>query len=338
VVTAVLEHCLAIVPMPRVLGSDPQTARMLARLDDSGPACASRLVLWAKAVGLIAQKPWWGWGWFSATSTNVLHHTAMFASTPLHSHPEPWLRRGRAGLTHLVLSLVVAVLAAGLVFGLWYPYPYSEISGGRELFLLVVVVDVVVGPLITLVVFDTAKSRQVIRRDLLVVVVLQLAALGYGMWTVYWARPVHLVFEYSRFTVVHAVEVPAGLLPKVPAGLRALPVWGPTTLSLRPFRDSSEQMEATIAALGGLPLGARPDLWQSYAAARQEVLKAAKPVAQLKQRFVGHASEIDRLVASTGHQPDTLVYLPMTGRKSFWTVFLDPDSAEVLAFMPLDSF
>ena len=41
---------------------------------------------------------------------------------------------------------------------------------------------------------------------------------------------------------------------------------------------------------------------------------------------------------ATGRAPQSVVYLPMIGRKSFWTVFLDPVTAEVLAYMPLDSF
>ena len=58
---------------------------------------------------------------------------------------------------HFLLSLLVAALAALLVFGLWFPYPYREISGGRELFLLIVGVDIVIGPLITLAIFNRSK-------------------------------------------------------------------------------------------------------------------------------------------------------------------------------------
>ena len=62
----------------------------------------------------------------------------------------------KAALVHLSGSLLVAVMAASLVFGLWYPYPYRELSGGRDLFFLVVAVDVVCGPLLTLVLFNPA--------------------------------------------------------------------------------------------------------------------------------------------------------------------------------------
>jgi hypothetical protein len=249
-----------------------------------------------------------------------------------------WKDRLKASGIHLCISLILALLAALLVFGLWYPYPYREISGGRELFFIVVAVDVILGPLITLTVFSRAKPRRELIRDLAVVASLQLSALGYGLWTVFVARPVHLVFEYDRFRVVHAVDVPPELLPQAPSDVNALPLTGPTLLSLRPFKDGNEKMEATMAALEGLSLGARPDLWQPYAAAKSEIWQAAKPVTELKARFASQAAAIDAAVARSGRKPEELAYLPMVGRKSFWTVLLDPITAEVLVFMPLDSF
>lgn len=249
-----------------------------------------------------------------------------------------WKPRLKASAIHFSLSLVVALLAAALVFGLWYPYPYREISSGRELFLLVVLVDVILGPLITLAVFNRAKPWPELRRDLAIVVLIQLSALGYGLWTVFVARPVHMVFEYDRFRVVHAVDIPSELLAMAPRGVDALPLLGPTLLSLRPFKDSNEKMDATMAALEGLSLSARPDLWQPYAAAKNEIWQAAKPVSELKARFASQAAAIDAAIARTGRKPETLAYLPLVGRKSFWTVFLDPATAEVVAFMPLDSF
>ena len=74
--------------------------------------------------------------------------------TTLSTSPSFWSDRLKASGIHLILSLIIAALAALLVFGIWYPYPYREISGGRELFLLVVSVVVILGPLITLAVFN----------------------------------------------------------------------------------------------------------------------------------------------------------------------------------------
>jgi hypothetical protein len=91
-------------------------------------------------------------------------------------------------------------------------------------------------------------------------------------------------------------------------------------------------------ALAGLPLSARPELWQAYPMARERVLAAAKPAAGLRQRFPQQAPEIDAAVSRTGQPLDKLVYLPLIARQSFWTVLLDADSADVRGFIPLDSF
>jgi hypothetical protein len=249
-----------------------------------------------------------------------------------------WNVRFKAAGIHLGISLAVAILAALLVFGVWYPYPYREISGGRELFLILVTVDVILGPLITLTIFNRAKPRNELRRDLAFVGLIQILALGYGLWTVFVARPVHLVFEIDRFRVVHAIDVPSDLMDRVPAGIDPLPLGGPTLLSVRPFRDGKEEGDATLVALQGIALAARPDLWQPYAASRGQVLQAAKPVDRLKTRFAPRAAEIDAVLKQAGRQAANTVYLPVAGRKAFWTAFIDPATADVVAFIPLDSF
>lgn len=246
--------------------------------------------------------------------------------------------RLKASSFHLIISLTLAALAALLVFGLWYPGPYREMSGGRDLFLILVSVDVILGPLCTLAVFNRSKPRAVLARDLAIVGLVQLAALAYGLWTASVARPVHLVFDHDRFQVVHAIEVRQEMLRQAPYDLRQLPLTGPTVLALRPFRDASEESTATLMALAGLPLSARPDLWQAYPMARERVLAAAKPAAGLRQRFPQQVPEIDAAVSRTGQPLDKLVYLPLIARQSFWTVLLNADSADVRGFIPLDSF
>ena len=248
-----------------------------------------------------------------------------------------WRGRLKASGIHLAISLSIALLAALLVFFVWYPYPYREISGGRELFLLVVAVDVVMGPLMTLAVFNLNKRRKELRRDLAMIALLQLAALVYGLWTVAVARPVHLVFEVDRFRVVHAIDIEHALLKRAAPTLQDLPLMGPTLLSIREFKDGKESFDATMAALQGLQLGARPDLWQSYEKAKSQIIATAKPVAELRTRFPVRARDIDAALKLTS--PNVPIgYIPLAGRNTFWTVLINTQTAEVLAFVPLDPY
>ena len=242
---------------------------------------------------------------------------------------------------HLALSLVIATLAAWLVFALWYPYPYREISGGRTLFLIVVAVDVVMGPLMTFAVFNRSKPLGELRRDLAVIGLLQVVALAYGLWTVSVARPVHLAFEIDRFRVVHAVDIPEEEMALAPAQLQRLPWTGPTLLAVRDFRTNQEKMDATLAALRGFPLGSRPSLWQSYDEAKPQIQKVARPLSDLKNRFPADAGAIDAALKSSldgGKANREVGYVPMAGRDKFWTVLLDLQTTEVIAFVPIDSF
>jgi hypothetical protein len=253
-------------------------------------------------------------------------------------NPSQLRSRARASATHFVFSVILAAACAALVYLLWYPNPLGSMSGVSDLFLLVLAVDVVLGPLVTLVVFNTRKPRAELVRDLAVVVLVQLGALGFGMWTVFAGRPVHGVFEYDRIRVVHANEIPEEFMGRIPPGMHAFPLTGPTLLALRPFKDNSEQTSATIAALYGTHLSVRPELWMDYDKATPEILKAAKPVAALMAAHPAFAAPLQQTLADHHRSMDNTVYLPLASRAGFGTALLDAATAQPAAFLPLDSF
>jgi hypothetical protein len=200
-------------------------------------------------------------------------------------------------------------------------------------------VDVVLGPLITFAVFNRSKPRRELVRDLAIVGCIQLAGLSYGLWTVALARPVHLVFEVDRFRVVHAVDVPeTQASQEIPQGVTVLPLLGPTVVAVRPFTNGPERLALAEAELAGAMISARPDLWQPYAQAQPRVLKAARPVAELKSRYPARRAEIDQAILTTGRPEGQLLSLPLLARKAYWSVLLDAQTAQIVGFIPLDSF
>ena len=62
----------------------------------------------------------------------------------------------KASGIHLLASSGIALLAAVVVFLVWFPYPYRELVGGQFLFWVLVGVDVVCGPLLTAVLYNPA--------------------------------------------------------------------------------------------------------------------------------------------------------------------------------------
>lgn len=237
------------------------------------------------------------------------------------------------------MSIVVAVLVAFVVLGIWYPEPFRTFSGGLYLFFILTAVDVCLGPLATAVVSKPEKSVKEWRMDVSLIVLLQLLALSYGFWTMYQARPVYLAFEIDRMRVVHAVDVSPQLLSRAPKNMQSLPLYGPKLIAVRSFSSEIEKAEATMAALQGVELGFRPDFWIPYDSARADVLLASKSLNELLTRKPSVRTQLDLAVKSMDLPTGVaLRYLPLHGRSEFWTVLIDADNAKPLAYLPLDPY
>ena len=94
---------------------------------------------------------------------------------------------------HISLSLAVFIYLAYQIYYNWYPQPYFSIDGGWQGIRLVAGVDLVLGPLLTFLIFDLSKSRKEIVFDLMTIVTIQIGALAYGVNATYSQRPVAIV-------------------------------------------------------------------------------------------------------------------------------------------------
>ncbi len=253
----------------------------------------------------------------------------------VQSSHTPRQARLRAAAIHLAASLLVAALCALLVFQFWYPMPYRELSGGRELFLLVVAVDVVMGPLITLAIFDTRKAWPSLRRDVMVVALLQLAALGYGLYTVAIARPAVVALEGDRIRVVRPIDLTAEELAKGPAALQSLPWFGIAHVATRPARPD-EQFEAINMGLAGVDIGARPQFWLPPEAAPAAWAAHARPIARLRNLHPSRGADVDAAIAATGLPESSLKYLPIIARRTDYVALVHASEGRVVGYAQLD--
>lgn len=240
---------------------------------------------------------------------------------------------------HFLLSIFVALCMAGLVFYLWYPWPFDEVVRGRELFWLVIGVDVVCGPLLTLILWNPAKLRKELALDLGLIVSIQLAALVYGLHTVALARPVHLVFEVDRFRLVTAVEIASGDLPQAPSHLRSLPWTGPTLLGTRASRNSDETLHSIELSIAGQEPSVRPGWWQDYELSKKEILNRAKPMNILLDMRSEQRPLIEKAIRQSGRAEADLAWLPFTSAHTAdWVVLLDNQTAIPLTYAHVDGF
>jgi hypothetical protein len=246
--------------------------------------------------------------------------------------------RATAAALHLTFSVAIAATVAVIIFALWFPGDYRTLAGGGELFWIIVSVDVVMGPLLTFVVFNLAKPRNELMRDLAIIALMQLGALGYGLTTLFVARPVALVFEVDRFRVITAADVLESEFPHASLEYRVLPLTGPWLLGVRSPKNGKEKLEAIGLSMQGVDVGQRPSYWRAYAESREQALERSRPVKVLLAQYSADRSDIERRLAALGLTASSARFLPTTSSRDIgWITFLRPDG-EVAGFAPYDGF
>ena len=274
-------------------------------------------------------------------------NTSLSASTPRRAgiaQREPdhsdMHARSKAALVHLLASGCVAAVAACLAFVVWYPSPYDAMAGGAKLFLVITGVDIVMGPLITFAIFDLRRKRWTeLRRDLLVVVSMQVAALGYGLYVMHAVRPVALALENSRFRVVAAQDVLLDELLYAQPAFQQLSQTGPLTVDTVVPANADEQFDSIARALAGHDIGTRPKFWRAWDDnARARAKTVAGPIESLRKHYPKRATELDAAVQRTGRTESQLRYIPVLARYGDWIAFIDANSGDVVGFAPFDGF
>lgn len=159
------------------------------------------------------------------------------------------MSRWRAFFLHLLLSVVVIGSIAFGLFSLWYPPELLGFAKGDRLFLIIAVVDIIVGPLLTLIVFKPDKPS--LKLDLGVIGLLQVFFLAVGLWTVWASRPVFLVGGQGYFELVFANQLEQKDLAEAAPGFEGMPWFGPRLVGLRDDGSplSFDQSRATLPRL-----------------------------------------------------------------------------------------
>lgn len=246
------------------------------------------------------------------------------------------MSRWKAAGIHLSINAVIAALAATLIYGVWYPRPYSEAAGAGTLVLLLLGVDLVLGPILTLVVFKAGKKG--LKFDLAAIAVMQICAFVYGLHVVAAARPAFIVGVIDRFVLVSANELDKADLDKAadPA-FRSVPWMGPKLVGAQMPTDTQQRNDLAFSGAGGKDIEKFPQYYVPYANIAQTLLARAKPLSVFQDKHPADAVEIQRwLQAHPSYTANDVRVLPLLARKQSLSLLIERDNGTVLDALPID--
>lgn len=243
------------------------------------------------------------------------------------------MTRFKAFAFHFICSLLIAASLAWLVFFIWYPDMLDKAVGVRNVFGLVLVVDSILGPFLTLLVYK--KGKRYLELDLAIIVLVQISALAYGLYTVAAGRPQWVVFNKDRFDVIQTTEVldkyRPFALPEYQLDSWIGPRWVAAVL---PEDDPKVAQQLLIDALtGGADLPQRLDLYRPLGEAHAALEKRSKDISELYRHNPKAAVE-----NALRKHPQNARWLPLNAREESMVVLLDENQKviDVLDLRPWD--
>lgn len=230
----------------------------------------------------------------------------------------------KASGLHLFLSLIIITLAMSLIIYFWFPNSLMKVSNFKEIALLIISIDLVLGPLLTFIVFKPKKKG--LKFDLSAIATFQASALAYGLFTLYQAHPVYITFNVDRFTLVRAIDAqPEKTLYK---SLNISKFSTPKLVVAKIPEDKQAKSDLLMDVMGGAPdIELRPELYHPFEDNISEILVKSLDPAIIFKRPVAKEM-LDNFIKKHGKSKTDYAYLPLEGGAKDAVWVLDKKTAK----------
>jgi len=236
---------------------------------------------------------------------------------------------------HLLLSVLIVTAILYSFKTVFYPGHILSAVGADKIFMVLFFVDITMGPLLTFIVFD--KQKKELRRDLVIIALLQISALGYGVSSLYNARPVYAVFAVDRFELITANGITEKHLKAAePNRYSSLPNREFEWVVAKIPSSYDERNSITMELLnGGTDLAQRPQYYNDYENGEGEIKAAVKPISKLltdrETMTIKIRSELEKYADAS-----KFGYLPLTASKYDLTVIINLKTAKPVTIFNVD--
>ena len=236
--------------------------------------------------------------------------------------------RVRAFALHLAGSAVVIATLLVVVCVFWYPSPYFDYEGAIAPVRVLIGVDLVLGPLLTLLVFKPGK--RLLWLDMTMIFLLQAAAFGYGTHALWSQRPLVVAFAVDSFVLVPAAELADSKWPDWL--LENRPLRGPAVVYAEP-KGGDYAMKVMLE--GAPDIHKLPEQYRPLEDNREAVLKRGVSLAELAKVSVTAAEAVKTVPAEL---IESTLALPLHGHLYSGTVLVDRSSGKPAYHLDMDLY
>jgi len=235
------------------------------------------------------------------------------------------MTRFKAFAIHFLISGCLLASFYFLVSRVWYPGNLFSADAGAPLIHILIGVDLILGPLVTLIIFKPHKKK--LKQDMIIIVLCQLAFFLYGVTTIYMARPVYIAFVDDKFYMVRANEVASSDIAKAKfKEFSRESLLGPVFVGTAEPVDQKLKNDLVFSSLAGLGLQNLPEYYVPVATVRDKINRAA-----LTSKTAKGGETQQRLAEYEHNHPSlTLGFLPLVHKGGSMFVVVNSKSGDVI--------
>lgn len=230
---------------------------------------------------------------------------------------------------HLSISLILALLVIGLVFFVWYPAPLAKAVGVTHIFLMMLVIDVILGPLLGFLVYKEGKKT--LKMDLSIIVLIQVLALGYGVYSIAEGRPVWLVYAIDRFELIKKNELVDINTQDTLAKYKETPWFQPRYAAIKLETDNDKRSQKMFEEVfGGISLAQRSENYVPLSSVSVQIRERTRQLGLLKEY-----NDIQQVQKILHKYPEATGYVPLKANAVDMTVLINKEKGEVVKIVDL---
>lgn len=238
-------------------------------------------------------------------------------------------KRLRFFLRHLFASIIIALLVIILVFLIWYPAPLATAVGVTQIFLMLLIIDVIVGPLLGLLVYKEGKKT--LKFDLSVIILIQIVALCYGVYSIEQGRPAWLVYNVDRFELVRKNELVDTNIQQAQSQFQQPSWFKPQYVATEFAKDTQQRNDEMFAEVfSGISLAQRPERYVELTQATTQIQQRALPLKELEQ--YNSKADVEKTLAK---YPSADAWLPLKANAIDMVVLVNKESASIIKIVDL---
>jgi hypothetical protein len=241
---------------------------------------------------------------------------------------------------HLAGSASALTVVLGSLYFGWYYWPGWRLTDVTQVVTVLIGVDLVLGPLMTLIVANSKKSRRELTRDIGIIVAVQLCALIYGSTALWSGRPLYYTFSVNQLQLVQAYDIDSDEAalgrkqnPSLAPYWYSLPRWIWAPLPPDPEESNTIVLGAILGKSGDVT--SMPRYFKTWDQGLPELGKQLKSLDEVNIAYFskGQKKKLKELMQASGLPSDQRNVMPLTGRGRPLLAVFDPASLKITAIL-----